>query len=94
MALCVFNFALLEYGEDVFTYSMYVCMCMYLLGISTSDGALYESLKLLCSLLVTLVGKGLYGTATSSNSSTNVVFINQGMFVPHSESHWCLFCLL
>ncbi|XP_006807618.1 separin [Neolamprologus brichardi] len=47
-------------------------------GISTSDGALYESLKLLCSLLVTLVGKGLYGTTTSSNSSTNVAFINQG----------------
>lgn len=66
---------------------------MYLLGISTSDGALYESLKLLCSLLVTLVGKGLYGT-TSSNSSTNVAFINQGMFVPHSESHRCLFCIL
>uniref|UniRef100_A0A3Q4MVM5 separase n=1 Tax=Neolamprologus brichardi TaxID=32507 RepID=A0A3Q4MVM5_NEOBR len=41
------------------------------------DGALYESLKLLCSLLVTLVGKGLYGTTTSSNSSTNVAFINQ-----------------
>lgn len=29
MALCVFNFALLEYGEEVFTYSMYVCMHVY-----------------------------------------------------------------
>ncbi|XP_030585374.1 separin [Archocentrus centrarchus] len=45
-------------------------------GISTPDGALYESLKLLCSLLVTLVGKGLYGTTTSNSS--NLTFINQG----------------
>lgn len=44
-------------------------------GITDPDAALYESLKLLCSLLVTLVGPGLYGTC-SSNSQ--VTFIDQG----------------
>ncbi|XP_023279429.1 separin isoform X2 [Seriola lalandi dorsalis] len=45
-------------------------------GINSPDTALYESLKLLCSLLVTLVGKGLYGT--NSSSSSDVRFIDQG----------------
>ncbi|XP_068171684.1 separin isoform X2 [Antennarius striatus] len=44
-------------------------------GISSADTALYESLKLFCSLLVTLVGKGLYGT---TGSSTDIRFIDQG----------------
>ncbi|XP_039972012.1 LOW QUALITY PROTEIN: separin [Xiphias gladius] len=44
-------------------------------GLNSPDTALYESLKLLCSLLVTLVGKGLYGTNSSSSDGR---FINQG----------------
>ncbi|RVE73185.1 hypothetical protein OJAV_G00048450 [Oryzias javanicus] len=44
-------------------------------GIRTPDAALYESLKLLCSLLVTLVGKGLYG---ANGGSSDVRFIHQG----------------
>uniref|UniRef100_A0A671W5X4 separase n=1 Tax=Sparus aurata TaxID=8175 RepID=A0A671W5X4_SPAAU len=44
-------------------------------GLNSPDTALYESLKLLCSLLVTLVGKGLYGT---NGSSSDVRFIDQG----------------
>ncbi|KAF7206960.1 separin [Nothobranchius furzeri] len=44
-------------------------------GINTPDSALYESLKLLCSLLVTLVGKGLYGT---QGSNSDVRFVHQG----------------
>ncbi|KAG8007881.1 Separin [Nibea albiflora] len=43
-------------------------------GIKSPDTALYESLKLLCSLLVTLVGKGLYG---SNGGSSDVRFIDQ-----------------
>lgn len=69
-------------------------LCVHVLGISTPDGALYESLKLLCSLLLTLVGKGLYGTTTSNSSGSNLTFINQGMFVRHPKSSWCLFCIL
>ncbi len=49
------------------------------LGIKSPDTALYESLKLLCSLLVTLVGNGLY--RTNSKSSSDIRFINQGMSV-------------
>ncbi|XP_062256226.1 separin [Platichthys flesus] len=45
------------------------------LGINSPDTALYEGLKLLCSLLVTLVGKGLYGT---HGTSSDVRFIDQG----------------
>ncbi|KAM6980765.1 separin [Aplochiton taeniatus] len=44
-------------------------------GLKSSDAALFKSLKLLCSLLVTLVGNGLYG-AHSSNTESR--FINQG----------------
>ncbi|XP_054473293.1 separin [Anoplopoma fimbria] len=44
-------------------------------GLNSPDTALYESLKLLCSLLVTLVGKGLYG---SIGSSSDMRFIDQG----------------
>ncbi|XP_068449511.1 separin isoform X2 [Clinocottus analis] len=44
-------------------------------GLNSPDTALYESLKLLCSLLVTLVGKGLYG---SNGSSSDMRFIDQG----------------
>ncbi|XP_072307616.1 separin [Eucyclogobius newberryi] len=43
-------------------------------GFSSPDTAVYESLKLFCSLLVTLVGKGLYGNA----GSADVRFVNQG----------------
>ncbi|KAF3689764.1 Separin [Channa argus] len=49
--------------------------CITQFGINSPDTAIYESLKLLCSLLVTLVGKGLYGT---NGSSTDVRFIDQG----------------
>uniref|UniRef100_A0A665W0V1 separase n=1 Tax=Echeneis naucrates TaxID=173247 RepID=A0A665W0V1_ECHNA len=45
------------------------------LGINSPDAALHQSLKLLCSLLVTLVGKGLYGT---NGSTSDVRFIDQG----------------
>lgn len=51
-------------------------------GINSPDTALYESLKLLCSLLVTLVGKGLYGT---HGSSSDMRFVDQGKFVPHID---------
>ncbi|XP_041837386.1 separin isoform X2 [Melanotaenia boesemani] len=44
-------------------------------GIKTPDAALYESLKLLCSLLVTVAGKGLYGT---NGSNSDVRFIYHG----------------
>ncbi|XP_029357952.1 separin [Echeneis naucrates] len=44
-------------------------------GINSPDAALHQSLKLLCSLLVTLVGKGLYGT---NGSTSDVRFIDQG----------------
>ncbi|XP_038552604.1 separin [Micropterus salmoides] len=44
-------------------------------GINSPDTALYESLKLLCSLLVTLVGKGLYG---ANGCSSDMRFIDQG----------------
>ncbi|XP_065811017.1 separin [Labrus bergylta] len=44
-------------------------------GINGPDTALYESLKLLCSLLVTLVGKGLYGT---NSGNADMRFIDQG----------------
>ncbi|KAF1391553.1 hypothetical protein PFLUV_G00043310 [Perca fluviatilis] len=44
-------------------------------GINSPDTALYESLKLLCSLLVTLVGKGLYGT---NASNSDMRFVDQG----------------
>lgn len=50
-------------------------MCLCVPGLNSPDTALYEGLKLLCSLLVTLVGKGLYG-AFSSSSDTR--FIYQG----------------
>ncbi|KAM7401999.1 hypothetical protein PAMP_017275 [Pampus punctatissimus] len=49
--------------------------CITQHGINNPDTALYESLKLLCSLLVTLVGKGLYGT---NGSGSDVRFIDQG----------------
>ena len=44
-------------------------------GLKSPDVVLYESLKLLCSLLVTLVGNGLYG---AYSSSTENHFIDQG----------------
>ncbi|KAL0978388.1 hypothetical protein UPYG_G00169860 [Umbra pygmaea] len=43
-------------------------------GLKTQDTALSESLKLLYSLLVTLVGNGLYGSCSSSDTH----FIDQG----------------
>lgn len=49
-----------------------------LLGLNSPDTAIYESMKLFCSLLVTLVGKGLYG---NNGGSTDVRFIDQGMLV-------------
>lgn len=44
-------------------------------GLNSPDTAIYESMKLFCSLLVTLVGKGLYG---NNGGSTDVRFIDQG----------------
>ncbi|XP_071396976.1 separin [Centroberyx affinis] len=49
--------------------------CITQHGLNSPDTALYESLKLLCSLLVTLVGKGLYGTYSRSS---DMRFIDQG----------------
>uniref|UniRef100_A0AAQ5X602 separase n=1 Tax=Amphiprion ocellaris TaxID=80972 RepID=A0AAQ5X602_AMPOC len=50
--------------------------CITQHGINTPDAALNESLKLLCSLIYTLVGGGLYGA--DSSSSSDVRFIDQG----------------
>ncbi|KAM9758407.1 separin isoform 2-T2 [Menidia menidia] len=44
-------------------------------GFKSPDVALYESLKLFCSLLVTLVGKGLYG---NNSGNSDVRFVHQG----------------
>lgn len=52
-------------------------------GLNSPDTALYESLKLLCSLLVTLVGKGLYG---ANGGSSETRFIGQGKLVPDKTS--------
>lgn len=49
--------------------------CLTQHGISSPDFALYESSKLLSSLLLTVVGKNLYAS-TSSNTETR--FIDQG----------------
>uniref|UniRef100_A0A8C9V3Y1 separase n=1 Tax=Scleropages formosus TaxID=113540 RepID=A0A8C9V3Y1_SCLFO len=43
-------------------------------GLKTPDTTLYDSLKLLCSLVVTLVGNGLYGT----NVGVDTRFVDQG----------------
>lgn len=53
---------------------------VFVSGLNSPDSALYEGLKLLCSLLVTFVGKGLYG-----NTSTNeeVHFVHQGIIYMH-----------
>ena len=48
-------------------------------GLNSPDTALYEGLKLLCSLLITLVGKGLYG---SNGGSSEMRFIGQGTLIP------------
>ncbi|KAG7217902.1 hypothetical protein INR49_020776 [Caranx melampygus] len=50
--------------------------CITQHGLNSPDTALYESLRLLCSLCVTLVGRVLYGTNCSS--SADVHFIDQG----------------
>uniref|UniRef100_A0A3B3ZER2 separase n=1 Tax=Periophthalmus magnuspinnatus TaxID=409849 RepID=A0A3B3ZER2_9GOBI len=44
-------------------------------GFHSPDTAVYESLKLFCSLLVTLVGKGLYGNSAGNSEAR---FIDQG----------------
>lgn len=49
-------------------------------GRNSPDTALYEGLKLLCSLLVTVVGRGLFGT---NGGSSEVRFIGQGKLIPH-----------
>lgn len=54
-------------------------------GINGPDAALYESLKLLRSLLVTLVGNGLYGT---SGSSSDMRFIDQGLFFSNYSKYY------
>lgn len=46
-------------------------------GITSPDVALYESLKLLSSLLIIVVGKNLYASSSSSTSETR--FTNQGV---------------
>uniref|UniRef100_A0A3B3QMZ6 separase n=1 Tax=Paramormyrops kingsleyae TaxID=1676925 RepID=A0A3B3QMZ6_9TELE len=43
-------------------------------GLKTPDTTLYEGLKLLCSLVVTLLGNGLYG----ANVAVDTRFIDQG----------------
>lgn len=47
-------------------------------GLNSPDTALYEGLKLLCSLLVTVVGRGLFGT---NGGSSEVRFIGQGKLI-------------
>lgn len=49
-------------------------------GLNSPDTALYEGLKLLCSLLVTVVGRGLFGT---NGGSSEMRFIGQGKLIPH-----------
>ncbi|KAJ8417624.1 hypothetical protein AAFF_G00224670 [Aldrovandia affinis] len=44
-------------------------------GLKTADTALYESLKLLCSLVLTLVGNGFYG---ASSTGVDSCFVDQG----------------
>ncbi|KAJ8359018.1 hypothetical protein SKAU_G00155430 [Synaphobranchus kaupii] len=44
-------------------------------GLKTADTALYESLKLLCSLVVTLVGNGFYG---ANSAGADTCFVDQG----------------
>lgn len=51
-------------------------------GLNSPDTALYESLKLLCSLLVTLVGKGLYG---SNGGISETRFIGQGKLAQYMK---------
>lgn len=53
-------------------------------GLNSPDTALYEGLKLLCSLLVTLVGKGLYG---SNGGSSEMRFIGQGKLIQMWPMH-------
>lgn len=48
-------------------------------GLNSPDAALHEGLKLLCSLLVTLVGKGLYG---SNGGSSEMRVIGHGKLIP------------
>lgn len=48
-------------------------------GVNSPDFALYESSKLLSSLLVTVVGKNLYA---SSSSTSETRFIDQGVTFP------------
>ncbi|XP_036386546.1 separin [Megalops cyprinoides] len=62
-------------GLDVSTLPCYLRQKITQHGLKTADTALYESLKLLCSLLVTLVGNGFYG-AHSNGADTH--FVDQG----------------
>lgn len=49
-----------------------MCVCV---GLKTPDTAQYEALKLLCSLVMMLLGNGFYG-APALNTDTR--FIDQG----------------
>lgn len=53
---------------------MYFYFIFFVSGINSPDFALYESSKLLTSLMVTVVGKNLYG----SSSIAEARFIDQG----------------
>ncbi|KAJ8260339.1 hypothetical protein GJAV_G00179820 [Gymnothorax javanicus] len=44
-------------------------------GVKTADSALQESMKLLCSLVVTLLGNGFYG---ASSAAADTRFVDQG----------------
>lgn len=48
---------------------------MFTIGLKTPDTAQYEGLKLLCSLVMTLLGNGFYG-APAPNVDTR--FVDQG----------------
>lgn len=59
-------------------------------GLNSADTALYEGLKLLCSLLVTVVGRGLFGT---NAGSSEMRFIGQGKLTPYIyDIYVCVLC--
>lgn len=58
------------------------CCVLSVVGLKTPDTAQYEGLKLLCSLVMMLLGNGFYG-APGPNTDTR--FVDQGT----KSSHQC-----
>lgn len=66
---------------------MYTSMCdnVFVLGLKTPDTAQYEGLKLLCSLVMMLLGNGFYG-APGPNTDTR--FVDQGRNLFTTDIHF------